>query len=346
MQTENRQFLLAQRPVGAPSEETFDMVTAPIPEPGDGAFRVRTIYLSLDPYMRGRLNAERSYANPVEIGAVMEGGTVGIVEGSRHAGFADGDIVVGRTGWQDYALSNGEGMRKVAAPGPDGPPISTALGVLGMPGLTAYSGLLNIGKPQSGETLVVAAASGAVGSVVGQIGKIKGCRVVGVAGGLEKCRYVVEELGFDACVDHRAADFEAQLAAACPDRIDVYFENVAGRVLEAVIPLFNFFARMPVCGLISQYNMADLPEGTNKLPLLMRAVLTNRLQMRGFIVTEFAAQQDEFLREAAQWIQNGQLKFKEYRVAGLERAPETLIGLLRGENFGKVVIEVSEDPTA
>ncbi|MBT7944466.1 MAG: NADP-dependent oxidoreductase, partial [Alphaproteobacteria bacterium] len=238
-----------------------------------------------------------------------------------------------------------DGVRKVAPPDPGDPPISTALGVLGMPGLTAYTGLLNIGKPQAGETLVVAAASGAVGSVVGQIGKIKGCRVVGVAGGPDKCRYVVDELGFDACIDHRAADFEDQLAAACPDRIDIYFENVAGRVLEAVIPLFNFFARMPVCGLIAQYNMTDLPDGPNKLPMLMRAVLTNRLTMRGFIVREFWAQQDEFLREASQWIKDGKLKYKEYRVAGLERAPETLIGLLKGENFGKVVVEVSPDPT-
>lgn len=345
MQTENRQFLLAERPNGVPTAETFNMVTTVIPEPGEGELRIRTIYLSLDPYMRGRMNAERSYAEPVAVGAVMEGGTVGVVESSRHAGFADGDLVVGRTGWQDYALSDGEGLRKIDPPVPGGPPISTALGVLGMPGLTAYTGLLNIGKPQPGETLVVAAASGAVGSVVGQIGKIKGCRVVGVAGGPEKCRYVVDELGFDACLDHRAVDFEDQLAAACPDRIDVYFENVAGRVLEAVIPLFNFFARMPVCGLIAQYNMTDLPGGPNKLPMLMRAVLTNRLAMRGFIVREFWSQQDEFLQEAVQWIKDGKLKYKEYRVAGLERAPETLIGLLKGENFGKVVVEVSPDPT-
>jgi hypothetical protein len=345
MPTKNRQILLARRPTGEPVAGDFDLVTTAIPDPADGEISVRTIYLSLDPYMRGRMNAERSYADPVEVGAVMEGGTVGVVEASRHPGFADGDIVVGRTGWQDYALSNGDGVRKVAPPDPGDPPISTALGVLGMPGLTAYTGLLNIGKPQAGETLVVAAASGAVGSVVGQIGKIKGCRVVGVAGGPDKCRYVVDELGFDACIDHRAADFEDQLAAACPDRIDIYFENVAGRVLEAVIPLFNFFARMPVCGLIAQYNMTDLPDGPNKLPMLMRAVLTNRLTMRGFIVREFWAQQDEFLREASLWIKDGKLKYKEYRVAGLERAPETLIGLLKGENFGKVVVEVSPDPT-
>jgi NADPH-dependent curcumin reductase CurA len=338
----NRKFLLARRPNGEPVAADFELVTAPVPKPGDGQVLTRTIYLSLDPYMRGRMNAEKSYADPVEIGAVMEGGTVCRVEASRFDGLTEGDIVVGRTGWQDYAVSDGKGLRKVD---PSVAPISTAVGVLGMPGMTAYTGLLNIGQPKEGETLVVAAASGAVGSVVGQIARIKGCRAVGVAGGPEKCRYVVDELGFDACIDHRADDFEAQLAAACPDGIDIYFENVAGRVLEAVIPLFNFFARMPVCGLISQYNMTALPEGTNRLPQFMRAILTNRLSIRGFIVREFTSQQADFLRDVGQWIGEGRIKYREYRVKGLESAPATLIGLLKGENFGKTLIEVSDDPT-
>ena len=336
----NKQILLARRPNGAPVAGDFEMAETPLPDPGDGEFLARTIYLSLDPYMRGRMNAERSYTTPVAIGAVMEGGTVSRVEISNHPDYAAGELVVGRTGWQEYALSDGTGMRKLAA---DGVPVSTALGVLGMPGMTAYAGLLNIGQPKEGETLVVAASSGAVGAIVGQIAKIKGCRVVGVAGGEEKCRYVVEELGFDAALNHRDDDFEAALAAACPDGIDIYFENVAGRVLRAVIPHFNFFARMPVCGLISQYNMTQSPGGPDHLPALMRAVLTNRLAMRGFIVTDFASQQGDFLRDVGQWLKEGRIKYREHRVAGLERAPETLIGLLKGENFGKVIIEVSPD---
>jgi len=339
----NKQILLARRPKGAPVPDDFELAETAIPAPGDGEFLARTIYLSLDPYMRGRMNAERSYSAPVEIGGVMEGGTVSRVEASNHPDYAVGDIVVGRAGWREYALSDGTGMRKVHA---DGVRVSTALGVLGMPGMTAYTGLLNIGQPKEGDTLVVAAASGAVGSAVGQIARIKGCRVVGVAGGPEKCRYVVDELGFDACLDHRADTFEAALADACPDGIDIYFENVAGRVLRAVIPLFNFFARMPVCGLISQYNMVGPSGDADHLPALMRAVLTNRIAMRGFIVTDFAAQQGDFLRDVGRWVAEGRIKYREHRVAGLERAPETLIGMLKGENFGKVIVEVSEDPTS
>ena len=337
----NQQILLARRPKGAPAPSDFKLAESPVPTPGDGEFLARTIYLSLDPYMRGRMNAERSYSDPVEIVAVMEGGTVSRVEVSNHADFAAGDIVVGRTGWQQYALSDGIGMRKIDS---GGVPVSTALGVLGMPGMTAYTGLLNIGQPKEGDILVVAAASGAVGAIVGQIAKIKGCYVVGVAGTPEKCRYAVEELGFDACLNHRGKRFEAALAEACPDGIDIYFENVAGRVLRAVIPHFNFFARMPVCGLISQYNMTEPPGGPDHLPALMRAVLTNRIAMRGFIVTDFAAQQSDFLRDMGQWVKDGRVKYREHRVTGLERAPESLIGMLRGENFGKVIVEVSHDP--
>jgi NADPH-dependent curcumin reductase CurA len=339
----NRQILLARRPQGEPVLDDFEVSNSAVPVPGDGQFLARTIYLSLDPYMRGRMNADRSYSDPVPIGGVMEGGTVSIIEKSNHAEFQIGDIVVGRAGWQDYAVSDGTGMRKVD---PATNPLSHAVGVLGMPGMTAYTGLLNLGQPKEGETLVVAAASGAVGSVVGQIAKIKGCRAVGVAGGQKKCRYVTDELGFDACLDHRADDFEAQLAAACPDGVDIYFENVAGRVLRAIIPLFNFFARMPVCGLISQYNLTELPDGPDHLPMLMRCVLTNRLAMRGFIVRDYADQEADFLRDVGQWVSEGRIKYREHRVGGLENAPATLIGLLKGENFGKTVIEVSNDPNA
>ena len=337
----NRQILLARRPDGEPAATDFELAENAIPEPADGQFLTRTLYLSLDPYMRGRMNADRSYADPVPIGGVMEGGTVSVVERSNNAGYAVGDIVVGRMGWQEYGVSDGTGMRKVD---PATKPLSYALGVLGMPGMTAYTGLLNLGQPKAGETLVVAAASGAVGSVVGQIAKIKGLRAVGVAGGAEKCRFVTDELGFDACLDHRAADFEEQLAAACPDGIDIYFENVAGRVLRAVIPHFNFFARMPVCGLISQYNAAGTAADVDHLPQFMRAILTNRIAVRGFIVRDYADQEGDFLREVGGWIADGRIKYREHRVQGLESAPEMLIGLLKGENFGKTVVEISAEP--
>lgn len=338
----NRQIRLAHRPEGEPVLKDFEMTTSSAPAPGADEFLLRTVYLSLDPYMRGRMNAEKSYSAPVDIGGIMEGGAVSVVEASNHESYRPGDILVGRTGWQEYAVSNGTGMRKVD---PELAPISTALGVLGMPGMTAYTGLLNIGKPKPDETLVVAAASGAVGSLVGQIAKLKGCRVVGVAGSDEKCRYVIDELGFDACLNHHDKMFEEELEAACPNGIDIYFENVAGRVLRAVIPLLNFFSRMPVCGLISQYSMTGLPAGPDQLPMLMRTVLTKRLLIRGFIVRDFADQQAEFLRDVGGWMAEGRIKYREHRVAGLENAPGALIGLLRGENFGKVIVEVSKDPT-
>ncbi len=338
----NRQIQLAARPEGAPKDSDFSLVEAPVPEAGDGELKCRTIYLSLDPYMRGRMNATKSYAKAIEIGEVMEGGAVSQVVESKHEGFAAGDIVFAYSGWQDYWVSNGKGLRKVD---PANAPISTALGVLGMPGMTAYTGLANIGQPKEGETLVVAAASGAVGSVVGQIGKIRGCRVVGVAGGAEKCAFVTDELGFDACLDHRAEDFAEQLAAACPDGVDVYWENVGGKVFEAVLPLFNMFARVPVCGLIAQYNATALPEGPNKVPLLMRSVLTNRLRIQGFIVWDYAAQQQEFLDTVGGWIRDGRLKYREDIVDGLEAAPGAFQGLLVGKNFGKLVVRVAPDPT-
>jgi hypothetical protein len=338
----NRQVLLAARPEGAPKDSDFNLVESPVPQPGDGQVLCRTIHLSLDPYMRGRMSAAKSYAKPVEIGEVMEGGAVSQVVTSNLADFQPGDIVFGYTGWQDYALSDGRGLRKVD---PDLAPISTALGVLGMPGMTAYTGLLNIGQPKEGETLVVAAASGAVGSVVGQIGKIKGCRSVGVAGSPEKCRFVIEELGFDACLNHRDADFAEQLEMACPEGIDIYYENVGGAVFEAVLPLFNSFARVPVCGLIAQYNATELPPGPNHVPLLMRAVLTKRLNVRGFIVWDFAEQEAEFVDRVSGWIREGRIKYREDFVDGLENAPKAFQGLLRGHNFGKLVVRVSPDPT-
>lgn len=332
-----RRIVLAARPVGEPRESDFSCTRFSVPDPGPGQILLRTLWLSLDPYMRGRMSDAPSYAAPVEIGGVMEGGTVSTVLVSHVEGFAEGDLVVGRTGWQTHALSDGKGLRKI---GRD-LPISTALGVLGMPGMTAYAGLAEIGKPRAGETVVVAAASGAVGAVVGQIAKISGARAVGIAGGAKKCRYVTDELGFDACIDHRADDFPARLQAACPSGIDVYWENVGGPVFEAVFPLLNFFARIPVCGLISLYNATELPPSRLALAHLMRAVLTKRLTIRGFIVSDFAAREGDFLRDMSAWVREGRVKYREHVIEGLEAAPRALIGLLRGENFGKTLVRVA-----
>lgn len=337
----NRQILLAARPAGEPKDSDFSLVETAIPEPGPGQMLLRTVYLSLDPYMRGRMSAAKSYARPVEIGEVMEGGTVSAVVRSSLAGFAPGDIVECRSGWQEYALSDGTGVRKVD---PALAPISTALGVLGMPGMTAYTGLLTIGRPKPGETVVVSAASGAVGSVVGQIARIKGARAVGIAGGARKCAHVVDELGFDACIDHRAADFAEKLKEAVPQGIDVYFENVGGAVLEAVLPLLNNFARVPVCGLIAHYNATELPAGPNQVPLVMRAILTSRLTLRGFIVTDFADQRQAFLDEVGAWLRTGRIRYREDVVDGIENAPRAFQGLLKGANFGKLLVRVSAEP--
>lgn len=336
----NRQIVLAARPQGEPKESDFHLVEAPIPEPGPGQMRLRTLYLSLDPYMRGRMNAGPSYAPPVEIGQVMGGGTVSRVEVSNVAGFQPGDLVEAYTGWEEYALSDGRGVRKLD---PSLAPVTTALGVLGMPGMTAWTGLMNIGQPKPGETVVVAAASGAVGSMVGQLAKIRGCRAVGIAGGERKCRYVVEELGLDTCVDHRAPDCAEALKAACPKGIDIYFENVGGPVFDAVLPLLNPFARIPVCGLIAHYNDTGLPEGPDRLPRLMSQILVKRLTFRGFIVFDFADQQGQFLAEVAPMVRDGRIKYREHFVDGLENAPGALIGLLRGENFGKVIVRVAAE---
>ena len=334
----NQRIVLASRPVGEPKSENFRLEEAAVRHPESGEMLLRTLWLSLDPYMRGRMSDAPSYAKPVGVGEVMEGGTVSEVVASNIPQFTKGEIVVGRTGWQAYAVSDGSDLQKVA---PTRAPISTALGVLGMPGMTAYVGLLEIGKPVPGETVVVSAASGAVGSVVGQIARIKGARAVGIAGGPDKCRYVIEELGFDDCVDHRGPEFATRLAEACPKGIDVYFENVSGAVFEAVFPLLNQFARIPVCGLISMYNATSASAGAILLPHLMRAILTKRLTICGFIVFDFYDRQENFIHDVAAWVSEGRIKYREDVVEGLENAPRALIGLLRGENFGKLLVRVA-----
>jgi NADPH-dependent curcumin reductase CurA len=338
----NRRIVLAERPQGRPGPQNFRLEDVPLPEPGAGELLSRTIYLSLDPYMRGRMTDAPSYTPPVAIGDVMTGGTIGQVVQSKLDGFAPGDIVVGYGGWQEFSLFKAGEVSKVD---PAQAPISTALGVLGMPGMTAYTGLHEIGKPQAGETLVVAAASGAVGAVVGQIAKIKGCRVIGVAGSKAKCDYVVNELGFDACLDHHASDFAGALAAACPKGVDVYWENVGGQVFDAVLPLLNRFARVPVCGLIAWYNATELPPGPDRMPLLFRSILTKRLTIRGFIVWDFSALEDKFRREVGQWVREGRVRYREDVREGLENAPQAFMELLEGGNFGKLLVRVAPDPT-
>ena len=336
---QNNRIVLASRPVGEPKASDFRIESSPIPTPGDGQVLLRTIWLSLDPYMRGRMSDAPSYAAPVPIGGVMEGGTVSEVIASNNPAYVKGDIVLSRAGWQTHALSDGKGLAKID---PKLAPISTAVGVLGMPGMTAYVGLLDIGKPQPGETVVVAAASGAVGSAVGQIAKVKGARAVGIAGGKDKCGYVKKEFGFDECLDHRDPDLAARLKDACPKGIDVYFENVGGAVFEAVFPHLNAFARVPVCGLIAHYNdtQAAAPKWA---PSLMRAVLTKRLTIRGFIVSDFAARQGDFLRDMASWVREGRVKYKEFVTEGIENAPAAFMGLLKGANFGKQLVRVGPD---
>ncbi|TAL81684.1 MAG: NADP-dependent oxidoreductase [Candidimonas sp.] len=339
--TLNRRIILNSRPVGAPTADNFRLEESTLASPAAGQVLLRTLYLSLDPYMRGRMSDGPSYAAPVVLGEVMVGGTVSRVEASQHPDFKPGDLVLGQNGWQSHVLSDGTGLNKLdaamARP-------SLALGVLGMPGFTAYMGLLDIGQPKAGDTVVVAAASGAVGSAVGQIAKLKGCRVVGIAGGEEKCCYVVEELCFDACIDHRATDFPQQLAAACAGGIDIYFENVGGAVFDAVLPLLNARARIPVCGMIARYNDTALPDGPDRLGLLTRNILTKRLKMQGFIIYEdYGHRFGEFFNQMSDWLARGQIKFREDVVNGLENAPQAFIGLLEGKNFGKLIVRVAND---
>ena len=337
--SQGKRIVLASRPVGEPKPSDFRLEEYAVPTPGDGQVLLRTIWLSLDPYMRGRMSDGPSYAAPVPIGGVMEGGTVNEVVASNHPNYAKGDIVLARAGWQTHALADGKGLTKIDA---KLAPISTAVGVLGMPGMTAYAGLLDIGKPQAGETVVVAAASGAVGSAVGQIAKIKGARAVGIAGGKDKCDYVKNELGFDDCLDHRDPDLAAKLKDACPKGIDVYFENVGGAVFEAVFPLLNTFARVPVCGLIAHYNDTEA-KPPKWAASMMRAVLTKRLTIRGFIISDYAARHAEFLRDMSQWVREGKVKYKEFVTEGLDGAPGAFMGLLKGANFGKQLVRVGPD---
>ena len=334
----NRQILLANRPVGMPKAGDFLLNETSIPTPVDGQVLCETLYLSLDPYMRGRMSPSKSYAKPVEINEVMTGGTVGKVIESRDPNLKAGDIVFGYGGWQDYWVHNGKTLKNV---NPDIAPISTATGVLGMPGVTAYTGLLNIGKPKKGETVVVASACGPVGSVVGQIAKFKGARSVGIAGSKEKCKYATDKFQFDHCLNHKSSEFSEELKQVCPEGIDVYFENVGGRVLDSVLPLLNDFARIPVCGIISAYNSTEPPSGPNLIPSLMRNILVKRLTFRGFIVWDFASDEKEALQQLAKWIKQGKLHYLEDIVDGLENAPEAFIGLFDGKNFGKLVVRVN-----
>jgi NADPH-dependent curcumin reductase CurA len=335
----NLQVRLASRPYGMPSPDNFEVVdTDETAEPVQG-LRLKTLWLSIDPYMRARMSSRPSYTDPAALGSVMPGGTVSQVIASRFSDYREGDLVLGYAGWQAYAHSDGQGLRKLD---PAIAPVSTALGVLGMPGMTAYTGLLKIGQPKPGETLVVAAAAGAVGSVVGQIAKLKGCRVVGIAGGKIKVNYVKKELGFDAAIDHRSPEFMDDLRRVCPAGIDIYFENVGGAVWQAVYPLLNTFARVPVCGVIANYNQDGRVSGGQSDEDLMRQVLFKRLRIQSYIVTDFAPQEDEFLRNASDWFRQGKLKYREHVVEGLRRAPEALIGLLKGENFGKLLVKVAE----
>lgn len=336
MNRSNRQILLAARPVGAPKESDFKLVETPVPSPGPREFLVRTLYLSLDPYMRGRMSEARSYAKPVEVGDVMTGGIVGEVVESQHPYFKVGEIVEGRLGWQEYALSDGRGLRKVD---PALAPISTANGVLGMPGMTAYFGLLEVGRPVPGDTVVVSAASGAVGGVVGQIAKMGGCRVVGIAGRDDKCGYVRDALGFDAALNYKTEkDLAAAIAAACPHGVDVYFDNVGGPVSDAVLQNLALRARVVVCGTISTYNATEVPTG----PRIQRHFLVNRARMEGLIVTDFEAKWPDAMRRMAAWVRDGRLKYREDIVDGLENAPKAFIGLLEGRNFGKLQVKVAE----
>jgi NADPH-dependent curcumin reductase len=334
----NLQVRLASRPFGKPTTENFTFTTEPVPSPDDGQVLIRTQYLSLDPYMRGRMSDAPSYAPSVKVGGLMVGGTVGEVVESKDPSLKPGDIVLAYTGWQQYGVQRAATVRKLD---PGKAPVTTALGVLGMPGFTAYAGLTQIGRPMPGETVVVAAATGPVGSCVGQLAKIFGARAVGIAGGPAKVAYL-RELGFDAALDHYAPDFADQLAAATPDGVDVYFENVSGRVWDAVFPRLNSFARIPVCGLVAQYNATELPPGPDRTPLLMSAILRRSLTVRGFIQTEFAEEfMPEFLSRATPWVQEGWLKYREDIVESLENAPEAFIGMLEGKNFGKLLVRVS-----
>ena len=336
----NRRYVLAQRPQGMPSDQDIRLEETAQPEPVQGQVLLRTLYLSLDPYVRGRMDDTPSYSPPLALGEVICGGTVCRVEHSLNEKYQVGDLVLAYTGGQDYALSDGEGLQKLDA-NMDHP--SYALGLLGMPGFTGYMGLTDIGNPQPGETVVVAAATGAVGSVVGQVAKLRGCHAVGIAGGADKCRYAVETLGFDICLDHKAPDFAVQLKCACSKGIDVYYENVGGAVFDAVLPLLNTKARIPVCGMISQYNGHHSDHQQDRLPLLMSTILKKRMRVEGFIISQdYGDRYPEFYAQMSTWLAQGKIAFKEDIVEGLENSISAFQGLLSGKNFGKLIIKVAE----
>jgi NADPH-dependent curcumin reductase len=333
------QIVLAARPQGAVKLSDFRLQEASMPTPSAGEILLEVVYLSLDPYMRGRMDDRKSYADPARVGDVMPGQSVCTVVASNHPNYAAGEFVVAYTGWQTHFLSKGERLRKLD---PKAAPVSTAVGVLGMPGFTAYSGLKLIGKPAEGETVVVASAAGAVGSLVGQLARIYGARAVGIAGGPQKCAFVKEELGFDAAVDHHAPDFPALLATACPAGVDVYFENVGGAIWQAILPLLNRFARVPVSGLIAHYDGNGSSSSGDHLPSTMRQILTKRLTVQGFINSDFAeAHFGEFLGDVSRWIAEGRVRYREDIVEGLENAPKAFIGMLHGKNFGKALVHVA-----
>ena len=333
-----REIHLKERPIGAPTAGTFELVEVPRPVPGDGEVLCRTLWLSLDPYMRGRISAAKGYTRAVEPGEPMVGECVAEVVESRHPGFRAGEIVAGGGGWRSHFALPGGALRRVD---PQRAPISTALGILGMPGLTAWVGLIEIAQPKSGETVVMGAATGAVGAVAGQLAKLEGCRVVGIAGGPEKCRYATESLGFDVCLDRHAPNLAAELQAACPAGIDIYLELVGGAVTEAVLPLLNLHARIPVIGGIAHYNAKEPPSGPDKSPLLLRHILVKRLKLQGMIVTDHETSRPIFEVRVGTLLQTGQLHYKEDVVEGLELAPEAFIGMLEGRNFGKLLVRVA-----
>ncbi|HLJ74427.1 MAG TPA: NADP-dependent oxidoreductase [Thermoanaerobaculia bacterium] len=330
----NIQVIFKSRPVGLPSEDNFEIAQSEMPK---GDVLRRTIYLSLDPYMRGRMSTVKSYAEPAKLGEPMVGSTISEVLESNNPKYRRGDFVLGLDGWQAFAASDGKGLRKLD---PSFAPITTSIGVLGMPGLTAYVALLDIGRPKEGETVVVSAAAGAVGSIAGQIAKIKGCRAVGIAGSDEKCKHVVAELGFDACINYKTQELNEALKTACPDGVDVYFDNVGGAVLEAVLRRINLYARIPLVGLIAHYNDPKPRPGPNLLPLISKRAL-----IQGMLVFDHTDRTPDFLRDMSQWIGDGKVRYREDIVEGLENAPRAFIGLLQGENIGKRMIRVSADPT-
>jgi NADPH-dependent curcumin reductase CurA len=335
----NRQWRLAARPVGLIKESDFEWHEEPIPTLSEGEILVRNIYLSLDPANRGWLREVKSYIPAVAIDEVMRGITIGVVEQSRHANFQAGDIVQGMLGWQEYTVTDGVGMTRL--PSDSGLPLTAFLGVFGIIGPTAYFGLLDIGKPKAGETLVVSAAAGAVGSLVGQIGKIKGCRVVGIAGTHEKCKWITQELGFNAAINYKSESVEESMKRHCPDGIDVYFDNVGGEILDIVLSLINVRARVVICGTISQANATELVPG----PYNFRNILTQRARVEGFIVLDYVDRFQEAIEELRRWLAEARIQYRVDLVDGLENAPRAINKLFDGSNKGKLIIKVSEEPS-